>query len=108
LSQVRLQTPLPETADELCAVARDLGANLGDIHLGARASEGAIKAMSSSGDLARYRIVHFATHGTLAGQIRGTTEPGLILTPPPTGIARPFAACSPGAPATGQSTHKRG
>ncbi len=26
--------------------------------------------------------MHFATHGTLAGQLSGTTEPGLILTPP--------------------------
>ena len=26
---------------------------------------------------------HFATHGALAGQLTGTVEPGLILTPPP-------------------------
>jgi CHAT domain-containing protein len=28
--------------------------------------------------------VHFATHGTIAGQLSGTTELGLILTPPTT------------------------
>jgi hypothetical protein len=27
-------------------------------------------------------VLHFATHGTLAGEIEGTSEPGLILTPP--------------------------
>ena len=27
-------------------------------------------------------MLHFATHGTLAGEIEGTHEPGLILTPP--------------------------
>jgi CHAT domain-containing protein len=32
--------------------------------------------------LANYRIVHFATHGVLAGQLDAAQEPGLILTPP--------------------------
>ena len=27
-------------------------------------------------------MVHFATHGVLAGELEGTHEPGLILTPP--------------------------
>jgi CHAT domain-containing protein len=82
LAHLKAQTPLPETADELCAVARDLGADASEMRLGARATERAIKALSASGALARYRIVHFATHGTLAGQLTGTSEPGLILTPP--------------------------
>jgi CHAT domain-containing protein len=77
-----MQTPLPETADELCAVARDLGAEPSEMRLGARATEREIKALSERGTLAQYRIVHFATHGALAGQLSGTTEPGLILTPP--------------------------
>jgi CHAT domain-containing protein len=37
--------------------------------------------------VAQYRIVHFATHGALAGEIRGSGEPGLILTPPQTASA---------------------
>ena len=41
--------------------------------------------MSTSGELAQYRVLHFATHGALAGQLSGTTEPGLILTPPALG-----------------------
>jgi CHAT domain-containing protein len=43
-----------------------------------------VKLLSETGKLAHYRVVHFATHGTLAGQLEGTTEPGLILTPPAT------------------------
>jgi CHAT domain-containing protein len=53
-----------------------------EIRLGTRATEREIKALSRDGELAKYRIVHFATHGTLAGQIDGASEPGLILTPP--------------------------
>ena len=79
---IRSVPPLPETADELCAVAHDVGASPGDIHLGAHNAEGEVKRLSESGQLARYRIVHFATHGALAGQVRGNEEPGLLLTPP--------------------------
>ena len=81
---LRQQVPLPETADELCAVARDVNADAGDIYLGARATESEVKRLSGTGQLAEYRIVHFATHGALAGQITGNTEPGLLLTPPST------------------------
>ena len=76
------QAPLPETADELCAVARHVGADPRDIYLGARATEREVKRLSEAGTLAQYRIVHFATHGALAGQVSGNTEPGLVLTPP--------------------------
>jgi formylglycine-generating enzyme required for sulfatase activity/tetratricopeptide (TPR) repeat protein/CHAT domain-containing protein len=82
VAQVRSQAPLPETAEELCTVARTLKADIGEIRLGARATEREVKALSASGALAQYRIVHFATHGALAGQLSATSEPGLILTPP--------------------------
>jgi CHAT domain-containing protein len=81
------QAPLPETADELCAVGRNLGADPGEIRLGARATKGEIKKLSASGELAQYRILHFATHGALAGTINDTSEPGLILTPPASATA---------------------
>jgi CHAT domain-containing protein/tetratricopeptide (TPR) repeat protein len=84
LADIKAQTPLPETADELCKVAEGVKAEPGDIHLGARATEREVKRLSASGDLAKYRMVHFATHGTLAGELTGTHEPGLILTPPET------------------------
>ena len=82
VSLIRAQAPLPETADELCAVAADVKADASSIHLGAQATERSIKRLSSSGELAKYRMLHFATHGVLAGQLDGTREPGLILTPP--------------------------
>ncbi len=81
---LRKAPPLPETADELCAVAVDLGAGPGEVYLGARATEAQVKRLSQTGELAQFRIVHFATHGALAGQVRGTAEPGLLLTPPDT------------------------
>jgi hypothetical protein len=84
LAHLKQQTPLPETADELCAVARDLGADVRELRLGPNATETEINRLNTTGDLARYQIVHFATHGTLAGQLSGTNEPGLILTPPAT------------------------
>jgi CHAT domain-containing protein/tetratricopeptide (TPR) repeat protein len=87
LTDLKRQTPLPETADELCAVARRLGADTGEIRIGKRATEIEIKRLSRGGDLARYRILHFATHGVLAGQLSDTSEPGLILTPPATATA---------------------
>jgi CHAT domain-containing protein len=79
---IRKQPPLPETADELCAVANDLKADLSEVRLGARATEREIKVLSKSGQLVQYHIVHFATHGVLAGELKGSREPGLILTPP--------------------------
>ena len=82
LDQLRTQQPLPETADELCTVARNLKADASEVLLGAGATEHKVKALSASGALANYRIVHFATHGALAGQINGASEPGLILSPP--------------------------
>jgi CHAT domain-containing protein len=82
IAQLKSQLPLPETAIELCAVAKSFAPAAGEVHLGAHATETEIKSLSESGRLADYRILHFATHGALAGDIQGSTEPGLILTPP--------------------------
>jgi CHAT domain-containing protein/tetratricopeptide (TPR) repeat protein len=82
IEQIRLATPLPETADEVCDAGHRFKASDSDILLGDRAREGIIKGMSESGRLADYRILHFATHGALAGDVKNTAEPGLILTPP--------------------------
>ena len=84
VAQIRFQAPLPETADELCAVASDLGVPRDEIRLGSQATERAVKALSSSGTLATYRILQFSTHGALAGHMSGNAEPGLLLTPPVT------------------------
>jgi CHAT domain-containing protein len=85
IEEVRQWTPLPETADELCEVGGRLGVPESDILLGANATETTLKDLSEKGRLADYAILHLATHGALTGQVHGSTEPGLILTPPPKG-----------------------
>jgi CHAT domain-containing protein len=86
VEEVRAQYPLPETADELCAVAQSMGAGQEAVYLGAKASETTIKAVSASGMLAQARVVHFATHGLLAAETEmlaaSKAEPALLLTPP--------------------------
>jgi CHAT domain-containing protein len=87
IEHLRAMSPLPETADELCEVGRRLGVPESEILLGDRAREAAIKKLSEDGRLADYRVLHFATHGALTGQVQGAAEPGLILTPPAKGTA---------------------
>jgi CHAT domain-containing protein len=84
---LRRQSPLPETADELCTVAHELNADDRDVYLGARATETTIKALNDRGQLAAYHVVHFATHGLLSGETESLgfgAEPALLLTPPET------------------------
>ena len=69
---------LPDTADELNAVALRLGAPSNDIHLGGDASETTVKRAK----LADYGIVYFATHGLVAGDVKGVAEPSLVLSLP--------------------------
>jgi CHAT domain-containing protein/tetratricopeptide (TPR) repeat protein len=71
---------LADTADELNAIAAKLGAPKSDIHLRADASETTVKRLP----LADYRIVYFATHGLVAGDIKGLEkpEPALALSLP--------------------------
>ncbi len=76
--------PLPETADEARAIAVALGAGEDALHLGAAATETSLKQLSSDGSLARTRVVHFATHGLVSGELAGLTEPAIVLTPPAT------------------------
>jgi CHAT domain-containing protein len=70
--------PLPETAGELRAVGRTLGASEADISLREAATEARVK----TAPLKNYRILHFATHGLIAGELSGLTEPALVLTLP--------------------------
>jgi CHAT domain-containing protein len=69
---------LPETAAELQAAAKNLGAPAGSIHLRQAASETTVKRSA----LADYRVVYFATHGLVAGEVKGLAEPSLALTLP--------------------------
>jgi CHAT domain-containing protein/Tfp pilus assembly protein PilF len=69
---------LPNTARELKSVAAALGASTSEIKLGADATEPAVK----SSPLRNYKIVYFATHGLVSGDINGLAEPALVLTLP--------------------------
>jgi len=69
---------LPDTADELIAVGKSLGVASSDIHLGDDASETTLKRTP----LADYGIVYFATHGLVAGDVKGLAEPSLALSLP--------------------------
>jgi CHAT domain-containing protein/Tfp pilus assembly protein PilF len=99
---LRYQDPLPETANELCAIGRTLGVvpvqEEQSIWLGARATERNIKRLSKGEppgkrELEKYAVVHFATHGLLVKDsvpVLGAeaAEPGLVLTPPRHGTSR--------------------
>ena len=91
VAALKHQLPLPETAQELCAVALELGAVSRDVYLGTRATETEIKKLSTAGDLAQARVVHFATHGLIASETetvaKSLTEPALMLSPPETATA---------------------
>ena len=91
IEAIRAWSPLPETADELCEVGRRLGVPESEILLGGHATEAALKGLSDQGRLADYGIVHFATHGALTGDVQGSAEPGLILTPPDKDMTDPKA-----------------
>ena len=87
---LRQQDPLPETADELCAVAHALNAPDSDVMLGEKASEKTIAELNGSNALATYKVVHFATHGLLAGEAQSLglgAEPALLLPLPQTATA---------------------
>jgi CHAT domain-containing protein len=75
---VRELTPLPDTAEELRAIGKLLGATPEAINLREAASETRLK----SAPLTRYRVIQFATHGLIAGDLSGLAEPALVLTPP--------------------------
>lgn len=81
VDDVRKLDPLPDTADELRAIASTLKAPASSLHLREAASEARVKRM----DLTPYRNIVFATHGVLAGDFKGLAEPALVLTPPAQG-----------------------
>src|SRR5262249_8082766 len=62
--------PLPETADELKAVAASVGAGSNSLYLEDDASETMVKRLP----LSNYRIVYFATHALVAGIVQGLGE----------------------------------
>lgn len=71
--------PLPDTRAELEDMARTANADpVADLYLGPRASEQNVKKSR----LADYRIVAFATHGLIPGELVGLDQPALALARP--------------------------
>ena len=74
---------LRESAGELRQIAKTLKAPESDVILGAQASESKVRGT----DLLQFRVVAFATHGLLPGDLKCKGEPALALTPPATSTA---------------------
>ena len=72
---------LPETAEELTAIGKFLGVGPEALMLRGKATEKNVK----TADLSDFRILAFATHALVAGELKGLAEPTLVLTPPATG-----------------------
>ncbi len=78
-SQLAMLPRLPDTAEEIRTIARTMNADLTrDVFLGERANEHVVKTT----DLSRYRVLAFATHGLVPGDLDGLTQPGLALSAP--------------------------
>lgn len=70
---------LPDTADELKSVAQALRSDPAHVlYLGRSASEEGVKRA----DLSKYRVVMFATHGLVPGELDGLHQPALALSAP--------------------------
>lgn len=86
LDHVRALCPLPDTAQEIKCVAARFNERESVVRLAGEATEAELKAMSDTGRLARYGVLHFATHGLLSGDVESITkrrgEAALVLTPP--------------------------
>ncbi len=71
---------LPETREELAAIAKILGADpRSDVIVGAQATRESVLGSSQNGTLASRRVVAFATHGLMAGDLPSLTQPALAL-----------------------------
>lgn len=78
-AELGLLPRLPDTADELKSIALALQADPSKVlFLGKDATESAVKTMNLSG----FRILAFATHGLIPGELNGLTQPALALSSP--------------------------
>ena len=78
-AELALLPRLPDTEDEILEIAKSLGADPKlDVILHKEANVKTVTTMN----LADRRIVHFATHGLVPGELNGLTQPALALTAP--------------------------
>jgi len=73
--------PLPETATELKCTAATIGMQSSALFLGKDFTREHLFALSESGELAKYRVLHFATHGLLPDTSDSPLEAALVCTP---------------------------
>ncbi|HKH01085.1 MAG TPA: CHAT domain-containing tetratricopeptide repeat protein [Bradyrhizobium sp.] len=70
---------LPDTADELKSIALALQADPSKVlKLGKNANEDAVRTV----DLSGFKVLAFATHGLVPGELNGLTQPALALSAP--------------------------
>ncbi|HWM47029.1 MAG TPA: CHAT domain-containing tetratricopeptide repeat protein [Xanthobacteraceae bacterium] len=70
---------LPDTADELISIAAALEADPSKVlNLGKEANEKKVKSL----DLSGFKILAFATHGLVPGELNGLRQPALALSAP--------------------------
>jgi CHAT domain-containing protein len=78
-AQLALLPRLPDTRAEILDVAQAMRADVSqDVFLGERATVQAVKTAS----LVNRKVIHFATHGLVPGELDGLTQPALAMTTP--------------------------
>ena len=77
-AELALLPRLPDTSLELEEIGKAIGAGDGDIFLHKQAS---VKQVMST-DLSNRKVVMFATHGLVPGELNGLTQPALALSSP--------------------------
>ena len=71
---------LPDTREELLAISATLKANTSrDVLLGSLATRDSVLAASKAGLLANKRVIAFATHGLMAGDLPNLNQPALAM-----------------------------
>jgi CHAT domain-containing protein/tetratricopeptide (TPR) repeat protein len=71
---------LPETRDELMAIANILKADTkNSLHFGDGASKASVLKSNKDGELLKKKVIAFATHGLMAGDLPHLTQPALAL-----------------------------
>lgn len=78
-AQLSLLPRLPDTTDELKSIATALQADPSKVlNLGKEANEAVVKRT----DLSKFKIIVFATHGLVPGELDGLHQPALALSAP--------------------------
>lgn len=77
-AELSLLPRLPDTKEEILDIAKVLTAEPADVYLNKQAS---VKAVMEA-DLSNRKVVMFATHGLVPGELDGLSQPALALTSP--------------------------